>query len=147
MQWLLNLIFGVPKLHLVAHNGSKLRQIFFTHLKVKGPRIYRILSAVPLPLFPGPSCSAPDACFFNLVLVFCLSNQPIQLTSRIVYLPLNSVFPQMLYPLDLPEIENQADAKEADIDLSHPSSDSWARFPRLLLMWRRARQLLQQLLQ
>lgn len=49
--------------------------------------------------------------------------------------------------IDLPEIENQADAQEADIDLSHPSSDSWARFPRLLLMWRRARQLLQQLLQ
>ena len=37
---------------------------------------------------------------------------------------LNSVFPQMLYPLYLPETKNEADDKEADIAFSQPSSDS-----------------------
>ena len=84
-------------------------------------RIYRTLSAVPLWPCPKPNCCAPDIsfCIPSLFSAFLM-----QFIPCIVYLLLNAVFPQMLYPLDLPETKNKADNKEADIAFSQPSSDS-----------------------
>lgn len=93
----------------------------FTHQQGQGPESTGLSLQCLYAFCPKPNCYAPDTsfCIQSLFSAFL-----IQLIPCIVYLLLNSVFPQMLYPLDLPETKNEADDKEADIAFSQPSSDS-----------------------
>lgn len=103
---------AVPILPLVAHNWSKGPRFFTLISKIKAPRCCRTLQAMPLlPFAPDPLLCRPRL-FLYLVLVFCLSNPPIQLRPWIVCLPLNS-FHHRYNLLDLFEIENKLICKEA----------------------------------
>ena len=93
----------------------------FTHQQGQGPESTGLSLQCLCALCPKPNCYAPDTsfCIQSLFSAFL-----IQLISCIVYLLLNSVFPQILYPLDTPETKNEADDKAADIAFSQPRSDS-----------------------